>query len=76
MAIAYAAAVACLLAALLLTRASPAGLLLLAVPATLLALQVGRLDTASPARCLALFRSNRTVGLAVAAAILAAGLAR
>ena len=74
-AVAYAAAIACLLAALLLTGASPAGFLLLAVPAALLALQVHRLDTASPARCLALFRSNRTVGLAVAAVILAAGLA-
>ncbi len=45
-------------------------LVALAVPAALLARQVRRLDIDDPALCLALFRSNREVGLAVAAAIL------
>jgi len=42
----------------------------LSVPAALLALQVVRLDIHDPAGCLRLFRLNREVGLAVAAAIL------
>ncbi len=41
-----------------------------AVPAALLAWQVCALDIHDPAGCLRLFRSNREVGLAVAAAIL------
>ena len=44
----------------------------LAVPASLLAWQVARLDASSPAKCLALFRLNRETGLAVALALLAA----
>jgi 4-hydroxybenzoate polyprenyltransferase len=71
-AVAYTGAITCLLAALLLTHVNP---ILLVIPAALLAWQVRRLDTASPAGCLALFRSNRTVGLAIAAAILLAGIA-
>jgi 4-hydroxybenzoate polyprenyltransferase len=42
----------------------------LALPAVLLARQVIMLDIDDPARCLALFRSNREVGLAIATAIL------
>jgi 4-hydroxybenzoate polyprenyltransferase len=42
----------------------------LSVPAALLAWQVVRLDIDDPAGCLRLFRLNREVGLAVAAAIL------
>jgi 4-hydroxybenzoate polyprenyltransferase len=44
--------------------------LALALPALLLARQVGRLDVHDPALCLRLFKSNREAGLAVAAAIL------
>ncbi|MEJ1976107.1 MAG: 4-hydroxybenzoate octaprenyltransferase [Acetobacteraceae bacterium] len=44
--------------------------LALSVPAALLAMQVIRLDIHDPAGCLRLFRLNREVGLAVAAAIL------
>ncbi|MBV9785270.1 MAG: 4-hydroxybenzoate octaprenyltransferase [Acidisphaera sp.] len=42
----------------------------LVLPAALLAWQVARLDIADPAGCLVLFKLNREVGLAVAAAIL------
>jgi 4-hydroxybenzoate polyprenyltransferase len=49
----------------------PAGL---ALPAGLLAQQVMRLDIDDPASCLRLFKANREVGLAVAAAILIARL--
>jgi 4-hydroxybenzoate polyprenyltransferase len=42
----------------------------LLLPAWLLTRQVRRLDIHDPALCLALFRSNREVGLAVAAALL------
>ena len=75
-ALAYAGAVACLALSLRLAGAAPVRLLLLAAPACLLALQVRRLDITSPARCLALFRSNRQVGLAIAGAILIAGFGR
>ena len=44
--------------------------LALALPAVLLARQVAALDIDDPALCLRLFRANREVGLAVAAAIL------
>jgi len=46
------------------------GILLLLLPAVILLRQILRLDINDPARCLALFKSNREVGLAVAAAIL------
>jgi len=46
------------------------GIFALALPAALLARQVVMLDVDSPERCLALFKSNREVGLAVALAIL------
>jgi 4-hydroxybenzoate polyprenyltransferase len=44
----------------------------LLVPACLLAWQVARLDAASPADCLALFRLNRETGIAIAVALLIA----
>ena len=66
----YAATVAALAAAGALVGLSPAYFVALAVPATLLAWQVWRLDIHDPAGCLRLFRLNREVGLAVAAAIL------
>jgi 4-hydroxybenzoate polyprenyltransferase len=46
------------------------GVLALALPAALLARQIWLLDIGNPALCLALFKSNREVGLAVALAIL------
>jgi 4-hydroxybenzoate polyprenyltransferase len=46
------------------------GLLALLLPAGLLARQVTQLDVNNPPRCLALFKSNREVGLAVAVAVL------
>ena len=52
------------------------GVALLAAPALLLARQVKHLDISSPVDCLAVFKSNRDVGVAVAAVILAAGLGR
>ena len=42
----------------------------LVVPAAMLAWQVVRLDVFDPARCLALFKSNRDVGLAVVLALI------
>ncbi|MDE2238415.1 MAG: 4-hydroxybenzoate octaprenyltransferase [Rhodospirillales bacterium] len=46
------------------------GYRLMVVPAALLVWQIIRLDIDNPARCLSLFKLNREVGLAVAAAIL------
>jgi len=46
------------------------GILVLVLPAGLLARQILRLDIADPALCLELFKSNREVGLAIALAIL------
>ncbi|MGO9818659.1 MAG: 4-hydroxybenzoate octaprenyltransferase [Acidocella sp.] len=46
------------------------GYALMLVPGALLAWQVARLDINDPVRCLALFKLNREVGLAVAVAIL------
>ena len=48
----------------------PWGYWLMVVPGVLLVWQIVRLDIDNPARCLALFKLNREVGLAVAAAIL------
>jgi 4-hydroxybenzoate polyprenyltransferase len=42
----------------------------LALPAALLARQVATFDMHDPAHCLALFRSNRDVGILVALALL------
>jgi 4-hydroxybenzoate polyprenyltransferase len=46
------------------------GFLILLLPAALLARQIFLLDISDPALCLALFNSNREVGLAIALAIL------
>jgi 4-hydroxybenzoate polyprenyltransferase len=49
---------------------APWYLLGLAVPGVMLARQVIQLDIADPALCLRLFKANRDVGLAIAAAFL------
>jgi 4-hydroxybenzoate polyprenyltransferase len=49
----------------------PWGYWLMSLPGALLLWQILRLDIDDPARCLALFKLNREVGLAVALAILA-----
>jgi 4-hydroxybenzoate polyprenyltransferase len=74
LAICYAAAIACLAAAGWLAGLAPVFYAALLLPAALLAVQVVRLDIDDPAGCLRLFRLNREVGLAVAAAILAGRL--
>ena len=68
----YAAALAWLATAAWLAGAGPWVWAMLPLPACLLAWQVVRLDAASPAICLALFRLNRETGLAAAAMLLAA----
>ncbi len=73
---AYGGAIACMAASLALAHARPVFLAFLVFPACQLGWQVRRLDIASPATCLALFRSNRDVGLAAAAIILLAGFGR
>jgi 4-hydroxybenzoate polyprenyltransferase len=55
---------------MLLEKLSWYGVFTLIVPAALLARQVVKLDIDKPEICLRLFKSNREVGLAVAAAIL------
>lgn len=67
----YGLTLAALVAAAWLARLQPLFWLVLLLPAILLGLQVRRLDIASPAGCLRLFRSNREVGLAIALALLA-----
>jgi 4-hydroxybenzoate polyprenyltransferase len=59
-----------LLAAVALSGAHWLAGVALALPAMLLARQVARFDMQDPARCLALFRSNRDVGILVALALL------
>jgi 4-hydroxybenzoate polyprenyltransferase len=66
----YAATIAALALAGWLAGLSAWFFVALLVPAALLAWQVVRLDIDDPASCLRLFRLNREVGLAVAAAIL------
>jgi 4-hydroxybenzoate polyprenyltransferase len=66
----YTGAIACLAIAMQLAHLNIWGILLLILPAALLARQIVLLDTNNPAHCLALFKSNREVGLAVALAIL------
>jgi len=57
-------------AAMAASRLHVFGILLLAYPAVLLARQIVLLDVDNPAVCLALFKSNREVGLAIGVAIL------
>jgi 4-hydroxybenzoate polyprenyltransferase len=71
---AYAASFVCLVVAFARGGMALPGSCLLVVPSCLFAWQVARLDIASPAACLALFKLNREVGLAVAAALIAARL--
>jgi 4-hydroxybenzoate polyprenyltransferase len=66
----YAATIVALVLTGLWMRLSVWFYLALPAPAVLLALQVAWLDIDDPAGCLRLFRLNREVGLAVAAAIL------
>ena len=60
-----------LAAAMALSGLHPAAYWLLLPPALLLLWQIFRLDIHDPARCLALFKLNREVGLLIALAILA-----
>lgn len=66
----YAGAILLVAAAMLAAHLRALGLWCLLVPASLLAWQIVRLDVNSPARCLALFKANREVGLAIGIAIL------
>jgi 4-hydroxybenzoate polyprenyltransferase len=68
LAVCYAATIA--FVAVAMAHLSWFGILVLALPAALLARQIFLLDIADPALCLKLFKSNREVGLAIAAAIL------
>jgi 4-hydroxybenzoate polyprenyltransferase len=72
--LAYAATILCLAAAGSLAHLPPLFLLLLLVPALLLARQVAALDITDPGTCLRLFKLNRGTGLAVALALIAAQL--
>ena len=67
--LAYAGAVASFAAAIGLAGLPPPTLVALALAALPLAAQVKRLDIASPATCLRLFKSNREAGLALAAVL-------
>jgi 4-hydroxybenzoate polyprenyltransferase len=55
---------------MVLEKLSYYGVFAMLVPAALLARQIVNLDIDKPEICLSLFKSNREVGLAVAAAIL------
>lgn len=66
----YAAAIALLGVAGLLAGASIGFFLALLIPAWMLSRQAQRLDIHDPALCLALFKSNREAGLAIALAFL------
>jgi 4-hydroxybenzoate polyprenyltransferase len=66
----YAAALALIALAGLLAGLNALFLAALALPAGLLARQVVRLDIHDPEKCLALFKSNREAGIAIALALL------
>ncbi len=68
--VSYAAVLIGLAIAGLLARLSPWFWLALPLPLVLLVRQIVRLDIADPAGCLALFRSNRETGLAIAACLM------
>jgi 4-hydroxybenzoate polyprenyltransferase len=68
---AYGACIACLAAAGGIARLHPLFLLVLILPAALMAQQVGQLDIKDPATCLRLFKLNRGTGLAVVVALVA-----
>jgi len=67
----YAATVLFLAIGMAAAHLSWLGIVFLVLPAALLGRQIVRLDIADPGLCLALFKSNREVGLAVALAVLA-----
>ncbi|MCU4159124.1 4-hydroxybenzoate octaprenyltransferase [Acidiphilium sp. AL] len=66
----YAGTIVLLLIAFALAGIGTLGMIALALPGALLAWQIATLDIDDPARCLALFKLNREVGLLVALAIL------
>jgi 4-hydroxybenzoate polyprenyltransferase len=66
----YGAAILLLGVSMAMMKQSWFGIFALLLPAALLARQVVRLDVDDPQTCLALFKSNREVGLSVALAIL------
>ncbi len=66
----YTATILLLGAAMAMMKLSWFGIFALLLPAALLARQIVKLDINDPQLCLALFKSNREVGLAVALAIL------
>ncbi len=70
LAVCYAGAILLIAAAMVAAHLHTFGILLLFLPAALLARQIVTLDINKPALCLALFKSNREVGLTVAIAIL------
>jgi 4-hydroxybenzoate polyprenyltransferase len=70
LAVCYAATILCVALGMASARLAWPGFAALALPAALLERQILRLDITNPALCLALFKSNREVGLAIAAAIL------
>ena len=74
LAVCFALTVALLVAAGLLSGLSGWFLAVLVLPAGLLAWQVVTLDVNDPGRCLALFKSNKWVGLAVGVALVAGRL--
>ena len=66
----YAGTILLIALAMVMAHLNIFGILLLILPAALLARQIVHLDTNNPALCLDLFKSNKAVGLAVALAIL------
>jgi len=74
LAVCFALTVALLVASGILAGLSPWFLVVLVLPAALLARQVWTLDIDDPGLCLALFQSNKWVGLAVALALVAGRL--
>jgi 4-hydroxybenzoate polyprenyltransferase len=68
--VSYGGAVLFLAAAMIVAHLNIFGILLLILPAALMWRQIVLLDVNDPGLCLALFKSNREVGLAVALAIL------
>jgi 4-hydroxybenzoate polyprenyltransferase len=66
----YAATILLTAATMIMTHATIPGLALLILPAALLTRQITQLDINNPALCLALFKSNRETGLAIALAII------
>jgi 4-hydroxybenzoate polyprenyltransferase len=69
--LAYGGMLACLVLAISAARLSPLAWVVMVVPAGLLFTQVEQLAIGDPAGCLRLFKLNRAVGLAVAAALIA-----